>query len=178
MLINLPEVQKTLQSELGRTNINSLPRLSKVVLNYRIADSRESQEAIAVAESEIQAISGQKPKLCRSKKAISGFKLRQNEPLAFKVTLRGRRMYDFVTNLFNLVLPRLRDFKGMPLTAFDDQGSYNLTIKDQTYFPEIDLDKVNKIRSVQITLSISSASKEESKVLLSALGLPFEKGLN
>ncbi|MFA6518767.1 MAG: 50S ribosomal protein L5 [Candidatus Shapirobacteria bacterium] len=174
-LINLPEIQKTLQAELKRANINSLPRLDKVVLNYRIADSRDSQEAMAAAEVELQAISGQKPRLCRSKKAVASFKLRQNEPLAYKVTLRGVRMYNFITNLFNLVLPRLRDFKGLPIDAFDDQGNYSLTLKDQTYFPEIDLDKVNKIRSLQVTLSISSSSKTDSKMLLSALGLPFQK---
>lgn len=173
--IDLPAIQASLQKELKKTNLNSLPKLNKVVLNYRIADSRDSQEAIALAQSELEAISGQKPKLCRSKKAVASFKLRENEPLAYKVTLRGKRMYDFVTNLFNLVLPRLRDFKGMPLDAFDDQGNYNLTIKDQTYFPQIDLNKINKIRSLQVTLTISSSSKTEAKMLLSALGLAFQK---
>ncbi|HPT65774.1 MAG TPA: 50S ribosomal protein L5 [Candidatus Woesebacteria bacterium] len=156
-------------------NVFSLPRLKKVVINYRVNEARESQEALTAATEELVAIVGQKPKLCKAKKAVSAFKLRQNDPLALKVTLRGARMYDFVEKLFNLVLPRLRDFKGLPDTAFDSEGNYNLTIKDQTLFPEIDLDKVKQIRSVQITLNINASSKDEAKMLLSALGFPFEK---
>jgi len=166
---------KALKELLPKRNVNSLPKLNKVVINYRVPEGRESQEALASAEVEIIAITGQKPKLCRSKKAISTFKLRAGEPLAYKVTLRGLRMYHFVEKLFNLVLPRLRDFKGMSLDAFDQDGNYSLTIKDQTYFPEIDLDKINKIRSVQVTLNISASSKDEAKMLLSALGFAFEK---
>lgn len=156
-------------------NIFSLPRLKKVVINYRVAEARESQEALTAATEELIAIVGQKPKLCKAKKAVSAFKLRENDPLALKVTLRGSRMYDFVEKLFNLVLPRLRDFKGLPDTAFDSEGNYNLTLKDQTFFPEINLNKINKIRSVQVTLNINASSKEEAKMLLSALGFPFEK---
>jgi large subunit ribosomal protein L5 len=153
----------------------SLPHLRKVVINYRVPDGRESQESLNMAEKEITAITGQKPVLTRSRQSIASFKLRQGDPLAYKVTLRGDRMYDFVEKLFNLVLPRLRDFRGMSLNAFDDAGNYNMVIKDQTYFPEIDLDKVTKIRSVQITLNIAASSKDEAKMLLSALGFPFEK---
>lgn len=158
-----------------KRNVFSLPKLTKVVINYRVTDARESAESLASAETEIQAITGQKAMLCRAKKSISTFKLRENDPLALKVTLRGARMYDFVEKLFNLVLPRLRDFKGLSANAFDNAGNYNLTIKDQTYFPEIDLNKVTKIRPVQVTLCISASSKEDSKMLLSALGFPFEK---
>ncbi|MDD4135562.1 MAG: 50S ribosomal protein L5 [Candidatus Shapirobacteria bacterium] len=156
-------------------NVFSLPKLKKVVINYRVSDARESQESLAAATEELVAITGQKPKLCKAKKAVSSFKLRQNDPLALKVTLRGARMYDFVEKLFNLVLPRLRDFKGLPDTAFDSEGNYNLTIKDQTFFPEINLDKINKIRPVQITMNINASSKDEAKMLLSALGFPFKK---
>lgn len=169
-------IRENLLKELGKTrNVFSLPKLKKIVINYRVAEARESQEALAAATEELVAIVGQKPKLCKAKKAVSAFKLRENDPLALKVTLRGARMYDFVEKLFNLVLPRLRDFKGLPATAFDSEGNYNLTIKDQTFFPEINLDKINKIRSVQITLNINASSKEEAKMLLSALGFPFEK---
>ena len=164
-----------LKKLLPKSNINALPKLTKVVINYRVADSRDSQEQLQAAESEIIAITGQKPELCRSKKSIATFKLRAGEPLAYKVTLRGTRMFQFTEKLFNLVLPRLRDFKGLPQTSFDDAGNYNLTLKDQTYFPEINLDKINKIRSVQVTLNISASSKDEAKMLLSALGFPFEK---
>lgn len=156
-------------------NVNALPKISKVVLNYRVTDGRDSQEALAAAEAELVSIAGQKPQLCKSKKSIATFKLREGEPLAYKVTLRGVRMHQFIEKLFNLVLPRLRDFKGLPSTSFDNGGSYSLTIKDQTYFPEINLDKINKIRPLQITLNISATSKDEAKMLLSALGFPFEK---
>jgi large subunit ribosomal protein L5 len=169
-------IKKDLIEKIGKEkNVFSLPRLTKVVVNYRVSEARESKESLDAAIEEITAITGQKPQLCKAKKAVSSFKLRQNDPLALKVTLRGNRMYDFVEKLFNLILPRLRDFKGMKLDAFDDAGNYNLTIKDQTLFPEINLDKINKIRSVQITLNINTTSKDEAKMLLSALGFPFEK---
>ena len=174
---SISQIKEKLQTELGKNNQLSLPRLSKVVINYRVPDGRESAESLAAAEVEIMAITGQKPKLCKAKKAVSSFKLREGDPLALKVTLRGQRMYDFVEKLFNLVLPRLRDFRGMPLSSFDGAGNYSFTIKDQTYFPEIDLDKINKIRSVQVTISISASSQSEAKMLLSALGFPFEKSI-
>jgi large subunit ribosomal protein L5 len=164
-----------LKEKLGERNVFSYPHLNKVVLNYRCPEGRESAESLASALEEITAIAGQKPRLCKAKKSVASFKVRENDPLAYKVTLRGGRMYDFVEKLFNLVLPQLRDFKGMSLTAFDDAGNYNLVLKDQTYFPEINLDKISKIRSVQVTLNITTTSKEESKMLLSALGFPFEK---
>jgi large subunit ribosomal protein L5 len=156
-------------------NVFSLPKLMKVVINYRVAEARESKESLDAAIEEITSITGQKPQLCKAKKAVANFKLRQNDPLALKVTLRGNRMYDFVEKLFNIILPRFRDFKGMKINAFDDAGNYNLTVKDQTLFPEINLDKVSKIRSTQVTLNIHATSKDEAKMLLSALGFPFEK---
>ncbi len=165
-----------LKKQMGSTkNPLSFPRLTKVVINYRCSNVRDNQQLMDDAQKEIMAITGQKPKLCRAKKSVSSFKLRQGEPLAYKVTLRGRRMYDFVEKLFNLIFPRLRDFQGMSTDSFDGQGNYNFVIRDQTYFPEIDLDNVNKIRSVQISLNISAPSKEEAKMLLSALGFPFKK---
>jgi large subunit ribosomal protein L5 len=175
-MIDIKEITSKLQEALGKKrNIFSLPKLDKIVLNYRVAEARESQESLAAATEEIMAITGQKPRLCKSKKAVAAFKLRQNEPLALKVSLRGKRMYAFAEKLFDIVLPRLRDFKGMPTKSFDDKGNYNITIKDQTYFPEINLDKANKIRPIQITFSISASSKDEAKMLLSALGCAFEK---
>jgi len=175
-MIDLAEIQKTLLEQLGKKrNVFSLPKLTKIVINYRVKEGRESKEALDVATEEIQVITGQKPKLCKSKKAVASFKLRAGEPLALKVSLRGQRMYDFAEKLFNLVLPRLRDFKGMPEKSFDQNGSYNMTIQDQSYFSEINLDKINKIRPIQITFNISASSKDEAKMLLSALGFPFEK---
>lgn len=175
-MIDIQTINKKLSQELGKdSNPMALPRLTKVVINYRVPEARESQEALAKAEQELSAIAGQKPQICRAKKAVSSFKIRAGDILALKVTLRGERMYHFVERLFKLVLPRLRDFRGLPSKAFDAQGNYNLVIEDQTYFPEVDLDKANKIRSVQITLQITSSSKKEAKMLLSALGFPFQK---
>lgn len=171
----IQEINKKLMTALDLKNPNALPKLTKVVINYRISDSRDNREQLETAEKEIAAITGQKPRLIKSKKSIASFKLRQGEPMAYKITLRGQRMYDFLQKLFNLVLPRLRDFKGMPLRAFDKDGNYNLTIHDQTYFSEVNLDAVNKIRSVQVTIGISASSIEASKMLLSTLGFPFEK---
>lgn len=172
----ITDITKKLASSLpGKANPNSLPRLAKVVINYRVPEARESQESLQAATEELSMIGGQKPSLCKAKKSVASFKLRQNDPLALKVTLRGARMYDFIEKLFNLVLPRLRDFKGLPDTAFDQSGNYNLTIADQTYFPEVNLDKINKIRSVQITIAIQGSSKDKSKMLLSHLGFPFKK---
>lgn len=171
----IKEVNQELLKKFGKKNPNALPKLTKVVINYRVSEGRDSQELLAAAQKELMDITGQKPRLARSKKSIAAFKLREGEPLAYKVTLRGTRMYDFINKLFNLVLPRLRDFKGMPSTSFDKEGNYSLTIHDQTYFPEVDLDVINKIRSVQVTLCISASSIEDSKMLLSTLGFPFEK---
>ena len=175
MTINLTEIKKQIQKESANRNFYSLPTLQKVVINYRLPEVRESPDKLQEAINEIMAITGQKPKVCRAKKAISAFKLRQNDILALKVTLRQTRMHDFIEKLFNLVLPRLRDFKGLSPTAFDQNGNYSLIIKDQTYFPEIDLDKINKIRSVQITFVLHASSQNDAKMLLSALGLPFTK---
>jgi len=176
MIYTPAEINKKLVKVFGpKKNFFSMPRLNKVVLNYRVPEARESQEALLAAEKELMAIAGQKPRLTRSKKSISTFKLRQNDPLALKVTLRGKRMYQFVEKLFNLVLPQLRDFKGMSNTAFDQNGNYSLTIRDQTYFPEVNLNIVSKIRSLEVTLNISAASVADSKMLLSTLGFPFQK---
>lgn len=168
-------ITDNLQKTMGKRNVNSYPHLNKVVINYRCPEGRESAESLNAALEEITAIAGQKPRLCKAKKSVASFKVRENDPLAYKVTLRGGRMYDFVEKLFNIVLPRLRDFKGMSPSAFDGQGNYNLVIKDQTYFTEINLDKITKIRSVQVTLNITASSKDEAKMLLSALGFAFEK---
>lgn len=162
-----------LQKELKGRNMHSIPLLQKVVLNYRVKEARESQEQLNQAIEELAAISGQKPNVTRAKKANASFKLRAHDPLAVKVTLRGSKMLDFLEKFFKILLPSLRDFKGINPASFDQSGNYNITIKDQTYFPEIDLNKVNKIRPLQITIGIAATSKDEAKMLLSALGAKF-----
>ncbi len=166
----LPELHKQLGS---KRNIHSIPQVKKVTLNYRIKEARESQEQLNQALEELASIAGQRPSVTKAKKAIASFKLRQHDPLAAKVTLRGERMYDFLEKFFNLVLPRLRDFKGISPNSFDSAGNYNITMKDQTYFSEIDQNRVNKIRPLQITITTSASSKDEAKMLLSALGAKF-----
>ncbi len=169
------EIIPAMLKSTGRKNPLSLPQVKKVVLNYRIPEARENKEALVQAEQELTAIAGQKPRLCQARLSIASFKVRQGDPLALKVTLRGRRMYHFLERFFNLVLPRVRDFRGLPDTSFDEGGNYNTTISDQTVFPEIDLDRIKKIRGLQVTIATSATSKEEAKMLLSALGLPFQK---
>lgn len=168
-------IKKQLIKDLGIKNINAVPVLEKIVINCRIPEASTNKESIEIATKEITDIVGQKPNVTFAKKSEANFKIRKGDPLALKVTLRSKKMYDFAEKLFNIVLPRLRDFKGLKTSSFDGSGNYNLTIKDQTYFPEIDLNKVNKIRSIQITLVTSTSSQDKAKMLLSALGLPFEK---
>jgi len=168
-------IKKQLWLQMAKPNINTVPILKKVVINCRIPDAGSNKDSLEVATQEISAITGQRPTVALAKKSEANFKIRKGDPLALKVTLRGANMYDFIEKLFNIVLPRLRDFKGLKLSSFDGSGNYNLTIKDQTYFPEIDLNKINQIRTLQITLVTSTSSQDRAKMLLSALGLPFEK---
>lgn len=173
--LNAVAIRENISKLFPQKNPNALPRFTKIAINCRVPEARESQETLLSAQSEIMAITGLKPQVCQAKKSIASFKVRERDPLAVKVTLRGKHLYDFLDKLVNVVLPRLRDFKGMSADAFDSHGNYNLTIRDQTYFPEIDLDKVNKIRSVQITLNIHASSKDDAKMLLSSIGFPFKK---
>lgn len=170
------DIIKKLQAKFSEVkNVFALPRLEKVVINMRVAEAKENQAILDAVAAELAVIVGQEPKVCRAKKSISGFKLRQNDPLALKVTLRGRRMFDFVERLFNLVLPRLRDFKGLPQSSFDGGGNFNIGLKDHTVFPEIDVNKIGKGRGMQITLVTKAKNQEEAKVLLEVLGLPLTK---
>ena len=168
-------IKRQLWEKMGKTNINAVPVIEKVVINCRVPDASTNKDSLETATNEIIDIVGQKPTPTSAKKSEANFKIRKGDPLALKVTLRGKKMYDFVEKLFNIVLPRLRDFKGLKISSFDGSGNYNLTIRDQTYFPEIDLNKVKQIRSIQVTIVTSTSSQDKAKMLLSALGLPFEK---
>lgn len=169
------KISAKLQKDLGLKNRLAVPRLLKVVINQRIPEARENKEFLDEAIVELAAITGQRPVVCFAKKSEAGFKIRKGDPLALKTTLRRRKMYDFVEKLFTLVLPTLRDFKGLPLGSFDSSANYNFTLEEQTVFSEVDLDKVKKVRSLQITFVTSTSVKKEAKMLLSALGLPFSK---
>ncbi|MBI2957549.1 MAG: 50S ribosomal protein L5 [Chloroflexi bacterium] len=165
-----------LMKEFGFKNVMQAPRLRKVVLNIGLGEALTNPKAMEAAEHDLVAIAGQHPVVTRSKKSIANFKLRVGMPVGITVTLRGDRMYYFVDRLFNAVLPRIRDFQGMPRTSFDGRGSYSMGLKEQIIFPEIEYDKVDKVRGLQITIATSARTDEEGRRLLELLGMPFRKG--
>lgn len=167
------KIKPELKKELGVDNSLAVPEVEKVVINMRFAEGKEKPEAISDPMKELARITGQKPKICRARQSISGFGLSKGDPVGLKVTLREKRMFDFLEKLFRLVLPRVKDFRGLSPEQFDQYGNYNLTIRDQSVFPEIDVDKIEKARSLQVTIVTSTDSVEEAKKLLLSLGLPL-----
>ena len=170
------ETVPQLKKDFGYANIMQAPRLKKVVLNIGLGEAIQNPKAMEAAEHDLTAMSGQHPIMNRSKKSIANFKLRAGMPVGISVTLRGQRMYYFVDKLFNAVLPRIRDFQGMPRTSFDGRGSYSMGLKEQIIFPEIDYDKVDKVRGFEITITTTARTDEEGRRLLELLGMPFRKG--
>lgn len=164
-----------LKKELGIKNFLALPRVEKVVINMRVSEGKESKEAVEEAIEELGLISGQKPRICPARKSVSGFKLRKGDPIGLKVTLRGKRMEDFLKKLFSLVLPRLRDFRGLSPKQFDRGGNFNIGLREQVVFPEIDIDRVKKTRGLQITIVTRAKDRKKAEILLAALGLPFSE---
>jgi large subunit ribosomal protein L5 len=156
-------------------NPMQVPHLIKVVINRGENDARENAKAMDISAAEIAAITGQQPLITKSKKAISAFKLRANIPIGLKVTLRGARMYNFVNKLINVALPKIRDFKGVSPRSFDGRGNYTLGVREQLIFPEIDYDKVDKVRGMDVTFVTSAKSNEEARDLLEGLVIPFVK---
>ncbi len=167
------EIVPRLMNERKYPNVMAVPRLEKVVVNMGVGEATQNIKLLDVAMDELGRIAGQKPAVRRSRKSIAAFKLRQGMPIAATVTLRGDRMYEFVDRLFNVALPRVRDFRGVPPNSFDGRGSYTLGLRDQLIFPEIDYAKVDKLRGMNVTFVTSARSDEESKALLSYLGMPF-----
>lgn len=162
-----------LQSELGLANPLQVPRLEKIVLNTGLGEAIQNVKVIDSAVSELTAITGQKPVVTRSKKAIANFKLREKMPIGAMVTLRGARMWEFLDRLLSNALPRVRDFKGVNDRSFDGRGNYSLGITEQIIFPEIDIDKIDKIRGLTVTICTTARTDSEGKALLKALGMPF-----
>jgi large subunit ribosomal protein L5 len=150
-----------------------VPRLRKIVINMGVGEATQNIKILDAAMDELGRIAGQKPAVKRSKKSIAAFKLRQGMPIAAMVTLRGDRMYEFLDRLFNVALPRVRDFRGVPTSSFDGRGSYTLGLPDQIIFPEIDYAKVEKLRGMNVTFVTSARTDEESRLLLQYLGMPF-----
>jgi len=167
------EITPTLQKKFNYKNIMQTPRLEKVVINIGLGEAIQNPKAIDSALEDLTTISGQKPVVTRAKKSIAAFKLRAGMPIGVKVTLRGDRMYEFVDRLLNIALPRVRDFQGVSGKAFDGRGNYTLGLKEQLIFPEINFDKIDKIRGMDIVLVTTANTDEESKELLRGFGMPF-----
>ena len=167
------EVAPVLMRDLGCTNIMALPRLSKIVLNMGLGEATQNPKLLDAAVEELTAISGQKPVVTKAKKAIANFKLREGMSIGAMVTLHGDRMYEFLDRLVNVALPRVRDFKGVSDRAFDGRGNYSLGLREQVIFPEINLDKVDKIKGLTVVICTTARTDAEGKALLRALGMPF-----
>jgi len=174
------EIAPKLKEQLKLKNIMSVPRITKVVINMGCGDASSNSKIIEEAMHELELISGQKPVSIKAKNSIASFKLREGSPIGVKVTLRGKKMHNFLTKLINIALPRTRDFQGINPNSFDQQGNLSIGIKEQIIFPEIEFDKVSKIRGMDITICMTGDSKEKSYALLKAIGIPFasRKGVN
>ncbi|PWV94344.1 large subunit ribosomal protein L5 [Paenibacillus cellulosilyticus] len=171
----LNEITPALMQKFNYTTVMQVPKIEKVVINMGVGEATANSKVLDVAVAELQLISGQKPVITRAKKSIAGFKLRENMPIGAKVTLRGERMYYFLDKLFNITLPRVRDFRGISTKAFDGRGNYTLGLKEQVIFPEIEYDKVDKVRGMDIVIVTTAKTDEESRELLTQLGMPFTK---
>jgi large subunit ribosomal protein L5 len=170
------QVVPKLMSEFGITNRMAVPRLEKISLNMGLGEASRNIKILEDAVEEMQALAGQRPAMTRSKKSIAAFKLREGMPIGARVTLRGDRMWDFLDRLLSVALPRVRDFRGVPRKSFDGRGNYTLGIKDHLIFPEIDLNKVEHNKGMNITIATTAANDEQAMFLLRELGLPFVQG--
>jgi len=169
----LTQVVPQLKARLGYDNPMQLPKLEKIMLSIGLGEAIQNPKALEAAERDLTAISGQHPVITRAKKSVASFKLRAGMPIGMVVTLRGKRMYDFFDKLVNVVLPRLHDFRGVSSDSFDGRGNYSLGIREQIVFPEIEYDKVDKIRGLQITIVTTANDDDAAKSLLELMGMPF-----
>lgn len=167
------EVAPALMTKFGYKNVMQIPKIEKVIINMGVGEAVANPKVLDAAVGDLTTISGQKPVITRAKKSIAAFKIRQGMPIGTKVTLRGERMYHFLDKLFNVALPRVRDFRGVSAKAFDGRGNYTLGIKEQLIFPEIEYDKVDKIRGMDIIIVTTANSDEEARELLKLMGMPF-----
>jgi large subunit ribosomal protein L5 len=167
------EVVPALQKQFDYTNPMQVPRLDKIVINIGLGEALQNAKAVDAAVGDLQLITGQKPIVTRAKRSIAQFRVRTGNPIGVKVTLRGERMWDFLERLTRLALPRIRDFRGVPSKSFDGRGNYSLGLREQLAFPEIDYDKVDRLRGLEISIVTTAKTDEESKKLLELLGMPF-----
>ena len=169
------EVVPAMMEQFKYTSVMQVPKLEKIVVNMSVAEVKDNSKALITASNELMIITGQKPIITKAKTSIAAFKLREGMDIGCKVTLRASKMYDFATRLFDVALPRVRDFKGVNSKSFDGKGNYSMGIKEQIIFPEIEYDKIDKIRGMDVIFVTTAKTDEEAKALLSMLGLPFNK---
>ena len=169
------EVAPALMSKFSYKSTMQIPKLDKIVINVGAGEAKENSKVIDAICTDLSAITGQKPLVCRARKSVANFKLREGMPIGCKVTLRGERMYEFLDRLFNVALPRVRDFRGINPNSFDGRGNYNMGLKEQLIFPEISYDKVTRTQGMDIVIVTSAKTDKEASFLLSKLGMPFAK---
>ena len=169
------DVAPALMKKFGYKSVMQIPKLEKVVINVGAGEAKDNAKVIDAIMTDLAAITGQKPVICRAKKSVANFKLREGMPIGVKVTLRAEKMYEFVDKLFNVAFPRVRDFRGISANSFDGKGNYSTGIKEQLIFPEIEYDKIDKVRGMDINFITTANTDEEAKELLSLMGAPFIK---
>ena len=168
-------VAPAMMKKFGYKSVMQIPKLDKVIVNVGAGEAKDNAKVIDAIMTDIAAITGQKPVVCRAKKSVANFKLREGMPIGVKVTLRGEKMYEFVDKLFNVAFPRVRDFRGINPNSFDGKGNYSTGLKEQLIFPEIEYDKIDKVRGMDINFITTAGTDEEAKELLTLLGAPFVK---
>ncbi|MBR5772842.1 MAG: 50S ribosomal protein L5 [Clostridia bacterium] len=171
----LEEVAPALMKKFGYKSVMQIPKLDKIVVNVGCGDDKDNSKALDAISTDLMQITGQKPVFCKAKKSVANFKLREGMTIGAKVTLRGDRMYEFLDRFFNLALPRVRDFRGINPNSFDGRGNYSMGIKEQLIFPEIDYDKIDKVRGMDICFVTTAKTDEEARELLSLMGAPFAR---
>ncbi|MCC8196681.1 MAG: 50S ribosomal protein L5 [Ruminococcus sp.] len=169
------EIAPALMKKFGYKNVMQIPKLDKVVINVACGEAKENSKVVDAVMNDLSLITGQRPVVCKAKKSVANFKFREGMPIGVKVTLRSDKMYEFIDRLFNVAFPRVRDFKGINPNSFDGRGNYSTGIKEQLIFPEIEFDKVDKVRGMDINFITTAKTDEEAKELLSMLGAPFAK---
>ena len=168
------DVAPALMKKFGYKSVMQIPKLDKVVINVGAGDAKDNAKVIDAIMTDLAAITGQKPVVCRAKKSVANFKLREGMPIGVKVTLRGEKMYEFVNKLFNVAFPRVRDFRGISANSFDGKGNYSTGVKEQLIFPEIEYDKIDKLRGMNIVIVTTAQTDEEARELLKLMGMPFK----
>lgn len=167
------QIKNTMREKFGYKNDMEIPKLDKIVINIGVGEATENSKAVDAAASDLAAITGQQPMICKAHKSLAAWKIREGMPLGCKVTLRGDRMYEFLDRFFNLALPRVRDFRGINPNSFDGRGNYAMGIKEQLIFPEIEYDKIDKVRGMDIIMVTTANTDEEARELLKLMGAPF-----